>query len=290
MSTTEIIEAGIHSDVPMTDYINDPCVDPSLSKGVIGNLIHRSPLHAYGDHPRLGGSKDDPNSRSDLGSAAHAMLLGGAEAIAFIDAEDWRTKAAKEARDEARTFGRIPMLAKQAAALDAMVSISKPILDDFGSGDVEQTLIWKDGESWGRARPDWLAADRKVVVDYKTATNADPLVWIRRVLLSSDYDLQAAWYLRGVGILEGRADRDFLFLVQEITAPYACSVVGVGPEMMDLANRKIEAGLRLWRECMTSNKWIGYSTRTHWAELPQYVTWDWENRDVAYGDGERGGS
>lgn len=280
--STENLEAGTHSDVPMTDYINDPCVVPSLSKGVVGNLIHRSPIHAYGDHPRLGGSKHDASKRSDLGSAAHAMLLGGAEAIAFVDAKDWRTKAAKEARDEARNTNRIPMLKHEAAALDAMVSISRPILEGFGPGDVEQTLIWKDGESWGRARPDWMASDRKVVVDYKTATNADPLVWIRRVLLHSDYDLQAAWYLRGVGILEGRADRDFLFLVQEIDPPYACSVVGVGPEMMDLANRKIDAGLRIWRECTASNKWPGYNTRTHWADLPAYVTLDWENRDVAY--------
>ena len=297
-----VLAAGIHAGVPMMKYVNDPCPEPSLSKGVIDDLIHRSPLHAYGDHPKLGGKSDTGSKRADLGSAAHAMLLGGSELITYCDATyasgkrkgeiatDWTARDAQEFQKVARAMGKIPMLAHEAGALETMVSIARPLLEGFGAGDVEQTMIWQDGETWGRARPDWIAEDRKIIIDYKTANNADPAVWIHRVLLHSDYDLQAAWYLRGLGILEGKAERDFLFLVQEIEPPYACSVVGVGPEMLELAQRKVEAGLRLWRDCLSKETWPGYDTKTHWAELPQYIVWDWENRAVSYGAENRGES
>jgi hypothetical protein len=183
------------------------------------------------------------------------MLLGGDEAIVFIDAPDFRTKAAREARDAARATGRIPM---------------------------------EDGDPpiWGRARPDWLADDRRVIVDYKTAKNADPIKWIKSAMLPGGYDIQAAWYLRGLANLEGPKDRDFLFLVQEIDPPYAVSVVGIGPELAELSNRKIEAGIRLWRESLKADKWEGYKRVTHWAEAPAYMVYDWENRAAAYGEGE----
>ncbi len=273
------LAAGIHAGVPMQDYINDPCEDPSLSKGVIDKLVHRSAAHAHQDHPRLSGSKQDATKRSDLGSAAHAMLLGGAEAIVFVDAKDWRTDAAKNTRDTARKENRIPMLAKEAKALDAMVSIARPILESFGAGDVENTLIWQeDNGVWGRARPDWLAEPRDTVIDYKTSKTADPDEWIRTVLHRSNYALQAGWYLRGLDVLLGAKERDFLFLVQEIEPPYCCSVVGAGPQMIELAQSKIRAALKLWRICLQSKKWPGYHPQTHWADVPEYQVWNWEAR------------
>jgi len=214
------------------------------------------------------------------------MLLGGAEAIQFVSADDWKTKAARNARDDARNSGKIPMLAHEEDPLKAMVKIAKPVLESFGAGDVEQTMIWRDGKAWGRARPDWLAADRKMIIDYKTATNADPAVWIRKVLNQSNYDLQAAWYLRGLEMLEGVAERDFLFLVQEIKPPYCCSVIGAGPDRINLSQRKIEAGVRIWTQCIESETWPGYDTRTHWADLPDYMLWNWEAREASTKGGE----
>jgi len=285
----KIDEPGIYPDLPMADYVADPCPDPSLSKGVIIDLVERSPMHAYHNHPRLGGGGDRGSNRADIGSASHAMLLGGDEAILIVDAPDFRTKAAREARDEARGSGRIPILQKDRKALDDMVGPARERLAEFGAGTTEQTVIWaEDGDPpiWGKARPDWLADDRRVIVDYKTATNADPTKWIKSAMLPGGYDMQAAWYLRGLSNLLGPRDRDFLFLVQEIDPPFAVSVVGIGPELAELSNRKIEAGIRLWREALKSNHWRGYQSVTHWAEAPAYMIYDWENRAAAYGEGE----
>ncbi len=288
------LDPGIHDAIPMTDYVNDPCPEPSISKGVIDTIVHRSPAHAYHEHPRLGGNNEDWSPRADIGSACHAVLLGGDEAITYCDATyasgkrkgeiatDWTSKGAQQFQAAARAKGLIPMLERDRARLADMLAVSGPLLESLGEGDTEQTMIWQDGSAWGKSRHDWIAKDRRILVDYKTTENADPSLWIRRTLMSSNYDIGGAWYLRGVDALFGKADRDFLFLLQEIKPPHLCSFVGIGPDILDLARRKIEAGLSLWRRCVESGTWPGYESRVHWAELPQYKIWDWESRDVAH--------
>ena len=277
------LDAGFHGGIAMRDYINDPCMEPSLSRGTIDRLIHKTPLHCYNDHPRLGALRFESWSpAADRGSAAHLRLLGGDQKIRYVDAPDWRTKAAKTARDDARNENRIPMLEKERAPLDAMVVIAREFLAEYGDGDTEQVMIWQEGPTWFRTRHDWIAKDRRVVIDYKTSTTADPTDWIRRVLFGSNHELQNGLYLRGLNVLEGVADRDFLFLVQEVEAPYACSFVGIDPEVAELANRKIEAAIYIWRECMESGDWPAYGKQVHWANLPVYKLHDWENRAAAY--------
>jgi hypothetical protein len=289
------LEAGIHQGIPMADYIADPAPEPSLSKGAIGDLVERSPAHVFHNHPRLGGRKDDGSSRADLGSAAHAVLLGGEEAIRYCDAtylsgkrkgeivEDWTAKGAQEFQKDCRATNKIPMLERQRDELNLMLAAARPVLEKFGAGETESTLIWQEENGiWGRCRPDFLAEDRRVVVDYKTATNADPIAWIKNVLLKTHYDIQGAWNLRGLDQLLGKADRDFIFLVQEIEPPYLCSVIGLGPEMQELAERKIGAGLLRWKQCLETGEWPGYNQGTHWAEVPQYHVWDFETRLAAF--------
>lgn len=284
------LDAGFHGGIAMRDYINDPCLEPSLSRGTIDRLIHKTPLHCHNDHPRLGGLRMQSWSpASDRGSAAHLQLLGGDQKIRYVDAPDWRTKAAKTARDDARNQNRIPMLEKEREHLDAMVVIAREFLAEYGEGDTEQVMIWQEGPTWFRTRHDWIAKDRRVVIDYKTSTTADPTDWIRRVLFGSNHELQNGLYLRGLNVLDGVADRDFLFLVQEVDRPYACSFVGIDSEVAELANQKIEAGIRIWRQCMESGEWPGYGKKVHWANLPAYKLYDWENRAAAYADKQLGG-
>jgi hypothetical protein len=209
-------------------------------------------------------------------------LLGGDQKIRYVDANDWRTKVARTARDEAHNENLIPMLEKDRAPLDAMVGIAREFLGEHGEGDTEQVMIWQEGPTWFRTRHDWIAKDRRVVIDYKTSTTADPTDWTRRVLFGSNHELQNGLYLRGLNVLEGAADRDFLFLVQEVDPPYACSFVGIDPEVAELATRKIDAGIRIWRQCMESGEWPGYGKQVHWAGLPAYKLYDWDNRAAAH--------
>jgi hypothetical protein len=55
-------------DVSTAEYHADPCAQPSLSASIARELIHKSPLHAWQVHPKLGNSSArrrvrDPTAR-----------------------------------------------------------------------------------------------------------------------------------------------------------------------------------------------------------------------------------
>lgn len=89
------------------------------------------------------------------GSAAHALLFGG-KAIEPIAADNFRTAAAREARDRARWLGRIPMLEWEIEGLMLMVKPAQQRFADLHEGAYlcEQSAIWRAGDTeagWRRA-------------------------------------------------------------------------------------------------------------------------------------------
>jgi hypothetical protein len=287
----KITEPGIYDNISMDEYINDPCPEPSVSRGVIEDLIYRSPIHAMTNHPRLGKRKDDDSARADLGSAAHARLFGGKE-IVYCDATyasgprkgqivtDWTAKDARAFQREARAAGEIPLLQAQREQIETMFDVAQNELGRFGTGRAERTVIWKEGNIWCRCRPDWIPDSEMFVVDYKTADNADPHTWIRRVMLSGGYDIQGTWMARGTAAVLGCSTMDSVFLVQEIEPPYACSWIGIGAAMREVADAKIRRGLEMWGECRMSDMWPSYRPDIHWADLPGWSQYEWEARQI----------
>ena len=275
------VAAGIHPDMPMDVYLGDPCPSPSLSASTLRRLLDSSPAHAHLYHPRYGARREE-STRADLGTAAHAMLLGGEERIAFVEASDWRTKAAQATRDAMRAEGRIPVLHLLRHGLGEMVKAARETLAregiDLGACRREHTAIWQEGETWCRARPDAIAP-RDYVIDYKTADNANPWRWIR-TMIAGGYHVQAAWYLRALHAIEGGDGRDFLFLVGEMEPPYACSLVGVGPGLRDLADQQVEWAMTRWRECVTAGEWPGYDARIHYAEAPTWLAYELAEKGI----------
>jgi hypothetical protein len=255
-------------------YHADPCGPPSLTSSTIKRLCLDSPAHAWAEHPRLNPAAEHEEAEHlDVGTAAHALLLEGRNAVAIVDAPDWRTKAAKEARDAARAAGQIPLLSKTWDEVLAMVAATRAQLADhkdggaamFTNGEPEQTIVWREDDIWCRARLDWLRPG--AIDDFKTTSaSANPDAWTRSMFFTG-VDMQAAWYLRGLKALTGE-DVIFRFAVQETYPPYALSVIGLGPDALLLAEKKLLYALELWRDCLASGRWPGYPPRTCWASLP----------------------
>lgn len=262
---------GIYAGIPEAEYHADVCPEPSLSSSIIKLLVTQSARHAWTAHPRLNPQHvSEESERFDIGKAAHALLLEDEDRMVVVDAKDWRTKAAQEARDAARAAGKFPVLPHQNQAIREMAQeaartlVLIPELDGvLAEAKPEQTLIWREGETWCRARPDWMVST--LLIDYKTTDNASPDVWSRNKLVEMGYDIQAAWYLRGLKALTGD-DADFVFLVQEIEPPYECSAVGVSQAMLELGRRKVDVGLALWERCMRTQQWPGYPRAICWAD------------------------
>lgn len=271
------------------DYHRDPCEHPSLSSSVATELIARSPLHAWAMHPRLN-MRFVPEVREmfDLGTAAHAYHLQGETAFVLIEADDWKTKAAREARDYARKCGKLPTLAKYWISIQAMVEALNRKLDGFRDpprpftdGKPEQTLIWKEGDAWCRARIDWLHNSHAVIDDLKTTgASANPEAWTRSIF--GGPDIQAAFYLRGLRAIFGaEADRAvFRFVVVENFAPFASSVISLGPDALVIAEKKVRLALETWQRCMESDVWEAYPDKTCYASLPPWVEAQWLEREL----------
>lgn len=271
------------------DYHADPAPVPSLSSSIAAILVTRSPRHAWEAHPRLNPNyRPEEDQKFDRGSAAHELLLGGSDSIVVVEADDWRTKAAREQRDAIRAEGKLPLLARHFADVQKMVEIAKLAINSnedlkgygLDAGKVEQVLVWREDDIWCRARLDWLSNDRKLIYDYKsTGASAEPNAWIR-TMLGMTGEIQPAFYLRGNTATGGPEDARFVFLVQENEPPFACSFVGMPPAFIDLGSRKMARAVSLWRSCMTSGQWPSYPNRIHWAEPPEWARAQWEEQEL----------
>jgi hypothetical protein len=267
-----MIETGLHK-IPAAQYHADPCPVPSLSNSIAKILIDQSPLHAWHAHSRLNPSHAaEESSRFDIGSAAHMLLLERrSDGIVIVEANDWRKKEAKEARDAARANGQYPILAHHYARTNEMVAAAYAFIATtelngiFELGLAERTLIWREGDAWCRCRPDLLSTDRRIVLDYKTTENAEPEAFIRQIGRMS-YDLQAEFYIRGVRTVAEDYESTFVFLAQEVSPPYACSLVSLANAYRAIGQQKVERALELWKHCTATNKWPSYSTRIAYAE------------------------
>jgi hypothetical protein len=72
----------------------------------------------------------------------------------------------------------------------------------------------------------------------------------------------------------------FRFVVAETTPPYACSVIGLSPDVLVLGEKKRRLAVELWGECLRTNKWPGYPTRTCYATLPPWEEARWLEREL----------
>lgn len=266
---------------------------PHLSSSIAKILLSRSPLHAWFAHPQLNPNyKPEERAEFDYGTAAHALLLEGDESkIAVIQADDWRTKAAKEARDAARTDGKTPMLERQLVKVRDMVRLAREainaseIAEQWASGTSEQTIYWKHGTVLCRSRLDRLSDDCKWIFDYKTAENAEPEAFIRAAL-GMGYDVQEAFYRMAVRA-EYEKEARFVFVVQEKEPPHAVSLVAFDPAMQEMAERRAERAMASWAACLASGRWPGYANRIAYAMPPAWYAARNESLDELLETGEQ---
>lgn len=272
----KITEPCIVPDMPAEIYHGDPCPAPALSNSIIKPLLTQSPYHAWLEHPRLNPHcQREEDQKFDLGTAAHALLLEGADRCWVIEADDYKTKAAREARDLARVDGFTPLLRAQYDAAKIMRTRALEYLDHtefagiLGRGKPEVSLFWRDSmDVWVKGRADFLTDDRRVILDYKS-TSLPPSKW-QRAMLDHGYDTQSLLYQRGMSAL-GHTGCRFVFLVQEVCAPHACWLVEASESMRELAGMKVTRAIRTWAECLKHQRWPGYPTTVQPATAPQWA-------------------
>lgn len=276
-------------DIDDDQYHHDEITpQPSLSKSIIHILLTKSPAHAWANHPKnpdCVARGDD--KKYDVGTASHKMFLEGTrDSIVVVEADSWRTNAAKEQRDAAYAAGLTPLLEKDYENVKTIEAATREGCDRiaesprlFTEGLPERTLVWEEAGVVCKARLDWLRDDYTAIDDLKTtAASAAPEAW-SRTALGIGADLQQAFYLRGARAVLG-VEPAFRFVAVEIEPPYACAAFTMAPDALAIANAKIDYALAVWRDCLSSGNWPSYPTRLCHIHAPAWSESQWFDREA----------
>ena len=250
---------GIYPGISNRDYH----ADAALGSTSLKTLATKTPAHYQFDkaHPKS-------SDAFDLGTVAHSLILEGDETgVEVHDFPAWTTKAAKDAREETRAAGKIPMLAKEWAQVVAMrdAVMAHPQARMLFTGHLaEQSVFWEEDDML-KCRPD--AWHPGTLVDLKTARDANPNEF-GKVAHSFGYHQSAAHYIDGVKAATGE-ELPFHFVLVEKTEPYLVSVVELDIEAVNIGRQLNDRAKRIYRECVESGVWPGYPS----AELISLPMW-----------------
>lgn len=263
----------------LVEYLSDRDyhADPALSSSGARKLLAPScpALYRY--------ERDNPPSKTtfDFGRAAHAAVLGVGGPVCIVDADDWRTKAAREARDEAHAAGQTPLLAADFERVQAMAAALREhprasALLRPDSGRPEVSVFWHD-ERYGidrRARFDWLpnesASGVMVMPDYKSTASAEPRKFARSIF-DYGYDVQAVFYtdaVRAAGLAEHVR---FVFIAQEKTAPYLTAVYELDDHALAVGRARVDEACATFAQCVKTGQWPGYPEEVEYVSAPPWL-------------------
>lgn len=276
-TTAGIADPGIYQ---MTDeqYHADPVAGGSLSSSGARQILPPGCPAKFRYQQEHG---QPPKREFDLGHAAHRLVLGAGPEIEVIEADTYRTKAAKEQRDEAYARGAVPLLAAEHDQVQAMATALRqhPVanaLFDPSRGAPEQTIVWRDHRTgvMRRARFDWLppqGSGRLIIPDYKTCRSADPQA-LARAAYTFGYHQQADWYRAGAQAL-GIAGDDaaFVFVCQEKDPPYLVTIVELDASAMRIGAIRNRRAIDIYAHCRDSGHWPAYEEGIALLALPPWA-------------------
>lgn len=251
---------------------------PRLSYSIAHILNTKTPAHAFSAHRLLGGEGTADTKAMSAGRLMERFVLGtGIEGLAIVDASNWQTKVAKEARDNAIANGLEPVLMDK---LQEAKANSEIILRRFREKGIElhKDLLAKEGiEVFTQLKLIWTSAEgvecsavldrlilnRKTgyadIQDLKTTSNASDDS-LQKSVYNFGYHIQANAYAEAVGICYpeflGRIRVSFLFC--ETDSPFVVRVLSLAGSMNELGRRAWEEAKFAWKTCVESGEWPGY--------------------------------
>lgn len=222
----------------------------------------------------------------DLGTAVHTKVLGTGHAAVTCPPDlldktgGMRTTAAKEWNEEQQAAG-IPVVS--AADLTVIDSMAEAVLAHPTArmlferpGNAEVSVFDEYLGVKRRGRFDYLPDDGGIAVDLKTSMDASP-----RGFASSaakfGYHVQRAHYLDILKSATGR-EVDMLFVIVEKTAPYLVAVRRLNPQFAEMGEAEALEAVDVYRRCMLSGVWPGYSDQVEEVAPPMYAIYDYQDR------------
>lgn len=277
----EVRTAQFRPELSPADYFAEPCPEPALTASGVTTLLSKSPAHFWHAHPALGGAtRSKETAASYRGSLVHRLALGKGDDFRVLEFDDFRTKAAKEARDECEADGIIPVLAHKFEEAEAMAEVLRKRIElEMGGFDYQTEVVitgfW--GGIWRRCMVDVWCPRLNVAIDVKTTADISDARMTRA--FAGGYARQKAWYLDLIDAATGEPGRNlFQFLFVEGEEPFLSRTADMTEAWLTGARSENWRAERLFRRCLDQGDWPGPGHFT--ASPPAWATAQWIEQEL----------
>lgn len=226
----------------------------------------------------------DNSKPMDIGTALHLAALEPArlaERTVMVDAADWRTNAAKAARDGAYEAGLTPLLPKDRDLVDTLAAAlrgNEYVADLLDGADTEVSYFWNTDDGIPcKARADLVTRDGGAIADLKASASASP-PFFQRQAFNAGHFLRTPWYADGWEVLTGKRV-DYWYVIVAREPPHLVSIAKLDQRAVDWGRLAIRRALELFRRCSDSGEWPGYCASPVSLSLPTWAEYQLADRE-----------
>ncbi len=250
---------------------------PALDEPIRFSRLKRmaaSPAHyAFGPDP--------DSSAIDVGSAAHAMILGGKPVIFYPgkvrNGKAWDQFEAENAGKIILTRREYVRAAGMANAVQENMAAMR-VLD----GEREMTLTWRQNKRLCQGTPDVRGDSNgeRFITELKTGETSDPRIFPWK-LKRMAYHAQLGWYSDGAA-LAGLGEPQVHYVVAvEAAPPHVVTVFRVTLKTIEKGKRLVRLWFERLQQCEAANQWPPYSQTTVDLDLPDDFDEELNSAEVA---------
>lgn len=239
---------------------------------------HRSPFNPAAAAPENG-------KRMDIGTALHLAALEPdrlAQRTVMIEADDWRTKEARDQRDAAYDAGQVPLLIKDAALVDRLadaIRCNKHAAELLDGALTEVSYFWTAAGIPCKARADIQRNDGRMG-DLKASASASPEFFQRQAFRAGHF-LRVPWYCDGYEVAYGKRISEYWFIVASSEEPHLVTTCRLDDRAIEWGRLKIRRAMALFRECRSRGIWPPYCPEPVTIGLPDWAEYRLADQEQA---------
>lgn len=208
-----------------------------LSYSTAKKIYRRGIDYALGT--KLGLVDESYGKAADIGTMAHALVLGGEPDWVVSEYDNFRTKAAQEWKANQDKIVISETDFQQIVNIADAIKRHPLAAQLIESCDLEQMLKATINGIEFHGCADGISKDRKTIFDLKTTGQFDMFRW---QAFKNDYDLQASVY----SLFGDNAK--YFFVVVETVQPFRVQIFGTSPEFIDNGNVKLQKAIESFNE------------------------------------------
>ena len=140
----------------------------------------------------------------------------------------------------------------------------------LSDGQAETSMVWADPETGiqCKGRLDWLRPH--ILADLKTSRHILPRRFWRDAV-DFQYHVQLAFYMDGLAVCTGLAERNIYMICVQSTAPHDVIVYPIADYILDAGRERYQEWLRAVKSCREKGEWPGYSDNYVEPEFPEWA-------------------